>query len=223
MARDQLPPIEFDDADDVSPRSSSSPAPDDAHRKHRPHQWVVAGALVVLVLGTASSMRRLSDERDQAKAEAARTHEDLDKERSALGHALQPPSLLGDLGAMFTVPSSPWLTDGAIGIVVTSSTTDRESAWIVVDGRGARPGDSYFLETGTCESGSDVPLDLGPGSLAGGSPSPEGHLRLVAGPLGVAVDDSHLRVALRHNGDDLGGIRGPLAHPTWIPPGATPC
>ena len=209
MARDQLPPIEFDNAEDVSRRSSSSPPSDDAHRKRRPQWWVVAGGLVVvvLVLVAASTMRRLSDERDEAKAEAARTHE----------------ALLGDLGAMFTLPSSPWLTDGAIGIVVTSSTRDREYAWIVVDGRGARPGDSYFLQTGRCESGSDVPLDLGPGSRASGASSPDGHLRLVAGPLGVAVDDSHLWVALRHNGDDLGGIRGPLAHPTWIPPGATAC
>jgi hypothetical protein len=221
MPRDQLPPIEFDEADDVS--GESSPVSRVPQRRHRWRRWAVVGTLVVIALVAASTMRRLSDERDQAKAEAARTHEDLDKERSALGHALQPPVLLGDLGAMFTLPSSPWLTEGAIGILVTSTSADRRYAWIVVDGRGARPRDSYSLQTGTCEEGSDVPVDLGPGSLASGASSPDGHLRLVAGPLSVAVDDSRLWVALRHNGDDLGGIRGPLARPTWIPPGATAC
>ena len=203
--------------------SSSSSAHSDDKQTNRTCRWLVGGALGVLVLGVAITVGHLSDERDQAKAEAARAQAALDRERIDVGRGAQPPALLGHSGALFSLPSSPSLTEGAIGVVITNAIAGRNYTWIVVDGRGAVPGDGYFLEGGLCDSGSAVPFGGGPGSLAGGASNTDGDLRLVAGPLLVAINDSDLWAQLRHDGEDLGGIRGPLIHPTWVPPGTNPC
>ena len=134
-------------------------------------------------LASRSTVGHLSDERDQAKAEAARAQAALDRERIDVGRGAQPPALLGHSGALFSLPSSPSLTEGAIGVVITNAIAGRNYTWIVVDGRGAVPGDGYFLEGGLCDSGSAVPFGGGPGSLAGGASNTDGDLRLVAGPL----------------------------------------
>ncbi len=128
---------------------------------------------------------------------------------------------------MFTLPSSPSLVEGAIGILVTEA-GEAPLVWVVVDGRGAVPGDDYFVEGGVCDNGTPMPFQANPGPLASGVSTVDGDLRLVGGPVGpgglgmAGVNDS-LWARLRHNGEDLGGLRGPLAYPTAVPPGANPC
>ncbi len=231
MARDRLPPIEFEAVDDGPSSSSSAPEPVAEHAG-QPRRWVIAGVLVVLGVVAATAVLRLSDERDEAKAEAARAFDERDSAKAEAAHVHEalalgllplPARLLDHSGALFSLPSSPSLREGAIGVVITSAVDAQNYTWILVDGRGAVAGDTYLLEGGRCDGDSAVPSGNGLGSVASTASGADGDLRLVAGPLTIRIDDADFWAELRHNGEDLGGVRGPLAHPTWVAPGANPC
>ena len=220
MTRRQLPPIEFDTVD--GDRGTSSTPPEVPRGKGwRPS---FTGVLVVgLALALAVSGARvwtLTSQRSEAKAEAARADQRAEDARDAGGEASSVPDLLGDLGGVFAIPSSPSLEDGGLAVIITPQ-GGREFVWLVVDGRGAVPGDFYVVRGGHCENGVAV-LDAA-GSLADGAANGDGDLRLVANQLGLDVNDPDLWVQVTHKYEILAGVRGPLAHPSAVAPGVDPC
>ena len=115
MARDRLPPIEFEPVDELPSSSSSAPEDGDERarrRPRRPGQWVAAGVVIVLVLVAATMIGRLSDERDRAEAEAAQTRSELADARRSLSEAEVQASTTP---VSDPPPSRPFLVDLSTG------------------------------------------------------------------------------------------------------------